>query len=90
MVQVWFTIVDTRFYAASRRGLEGDWLQNALHDGSLEVRVARNSWRGAASLVAHDDVPHVINAFAEKYHEHPQVIDAWRQDPPTFVQADLA
>lgn len=90
VVQVWFAIIDARFYAASRHGLRGDWLQNALHAGSLEVRAARNSWRGPASLVAHAEVPLVLDAFAEKYQHHPDVIAAWRQHPPTFVQVDLA
>lgn len=90
VVQVWFALVGTRFYAASRHGLRGDWLQNALHQGSLEVRSGRDSWTGPASLVPPDDVPRVLDAFAEKYHRHASVIAAWREGPPTFVQADLA
>lgn len=89
VVQVWYVIIDARFYAASRHGLDGDWLQNALHRGSLEVRAARNSWQGPASLVAPDEVAPVIEAFAEKYHRYPSVTDAWRQHPPIFVRADL-
>ncbi|MCK0112212.1 DUF2255 family protein [Ornithinimicrobium sp. F0845] len=90
VVPVWFVIIGTRFYAASRHGLAGDWLQNALHEGSLEVRAARRSWRGPVSLVRPDDAPAVVEAFAEKYARHPTVISAWRQHPPTFVQVDLA
>lgn len=90
VVRVWFAVIGTRFYAASRHGLHGDWLQNALHQGSLEVRAADGSWRGPASLVAPEEVSRVIDAFAEKYRRHPGVTDAWRQSPPTFVQVDLA
>ena len=90
VVRVWFATIDARFYAASRRGLGGDWLQNALHERSLEVRAGGGSWRGSASLVPPAEVSHVIDAFAEKYQQHPDVIAAWRRDPPVFVQADAS
>lgn len=86
---VWFAVAGSRFHAASRHGLAGDWLQNALHHGSLEVRAGRTSWRGPASLVPADEVPAVLEAFAAKYHRHPAVIAAWRAEPPVFVRADL-
>ncbi len=85
VVQVWFVQVGTRFFAASRHGLEGDWLQNALHQGELEVTAGRDSWTGPASLAAADDIPAVVDAFAEKYHRHPAIIAAWRASPPVFV-----
>lgn len=89
VARVWFTIIDAHFYAASRRGLRGDWLQNALHDGSLEVRAMGSSWRGPVSLLAAEHVSRVVEAFAEKYHRYAEVIAAWRQDSPTFVEVDL-
>jgi len=89
VTRVWFPVIDAHFYAASRRGLQGDWLQNALHSGSLEVRAMGSSWRGPASLVAVEDAPRVVEAFAEKYYKHPKVIAAWRQHAPTFVEVDL-
>ena len=89
VVQVWFATIEHRFYAASRHGLQGDWLQNALHAGELEVRAGRRSWQGPASLVAPDDVPAVLDAFAAKYQRYPQIIAAWREHPPVFVRVDL-
>jgi hypothetical protein len=86
---VWFVIIDGRFYAASRHGLQGDWLQNALHAGSLEVRSAKGSWRGAAARAAPDEIPEVLDAFAAKYDKYPTVVAAWRDEPPVFVRADL-
>lgn len=89
IVPVWFALIDTHFCAASRNGPAGDWLQNALHEGSLEVRAARNSWRGPASLVPPEEAPRVVEAFAAKYHRYPSIIAAWRDGAPTFVQAGL-
>jgi hypothetical protein len=89
VVTVWFVIIERRFYAASRHGLRGDWLQNALEAGSLEVRSAKGSWQGAATLAAPEEIPQVLDAFAAKYRQHPSIIAAWRQDPPVFVRADL-
>lgn len=89
VVTVWFVIIDGRFYGASRHGLQGDWLQNALHAGSIEVRSGKDTWRGAASLAAPEEIPEVLDAFARKYHKHPTIIAAWRADPPVFVRADL-
>lgn len=88
-VRVWFVVLGSRFYAASRHGTRSDWLRNALHEGSLEVRASRKGWRGPASLVAPQDVTQVVQAFAEKYQQHPEVVAAWRRSPPTFVQVDL-
>ena len=90
VVTVWFVIIEGRFYAPSRHGLRGDWLQNALHAGSLEVRSTTGSWQGAATLAAPEEIGQVLDAFAAKYHQHPDVITAWRRDPPVFVRADLA
>jgi len=89
VVQVWFVVVGTRFHAASRHGLDGDWLKNALHHGELEVRVRRDSWTGPASLVPPEQVAAVLDAYAEKYHQHPAIIAAWRESPPVFVQVEL-
>ena len=89
VVQVWFATVGTRFYAASRQGLAGDGRKNALHAGTLEMRAARSSWRGPATLVAPDEAAVVVEAFAEKYQRCPEIIAAWRQHPPVFVRADL-
>lgn len=87
---VWFVVTDGRFYAPSRHGLQGDWLQNALHARSLEVRSARGSWQGAAALADPDEIPAVLDAFSEKYRKYPSVVTAWRAEPPVFVRADLA
>jgi len=90
VVTVWFAMVGARFHAASRHGLAGDWVQNALAAGVLEVRSGRTSWTGPASLVPADEVASVLNAFAVKYEHHGAIIAAWREDPPVFVRADLA
>lgn len=90
VVTVWFAMVGSRFHAASRHGLAGDWVQNALADGVLEVRSGKTSWRGPASLVPAEEVGCVLDAFAAKYERHSAIIDAWREDPPVFVRADLA
>jgi deazaflavin-dependent oxidoreductase (nitroreductase family) len=90
VVTVWFAMIGARFHAASRHGLAGDWVQNALAAGALEVRSGKASWRGSASLVPADDVAAVLDAFAAKYHRHGAVIAAWRENPPVFVRADLA
>ena len=90
MVTVWFAMLGARFHAASRRGLTGDWLQNALAAGAIEVRSGKASWHGSVSLVPADDVDAVLDAFAAKYHRHGAVIAAWRENPPVFVRADLA
>lgn len=90
VVQVWFVIIDGRFYAASRNGIHGDWLQNALHYGSLEIRAAHHSWHGPTALAGADEIPDVLEAFAEKYRKYHSVVDAWEADPPVFVRADLA
>ena len=90
IVHVWFVVVGSRFYAASRHGLRGDWVQNALHEGSLELRSGRSSWRGAVSIAAPDVVPEVLDAFASKYSRYRSVIDAWRGGPPVLVEVDLS
>ncbi|HEY5783145.1 MAG TPA: DUF2255 family protein [Microlunatus sp.] len=90
VVTVWFAMVGARFHAASRRGLTGDWLQNALAAGAIEVRSGKASWHGSASLVPADDVAAVLDAFAAKYHRQGAIIAAWRENPPVFVRADLA
>lgn len=89
VVIVWFVIIEGRFYAASRHGHQSDWLQNALHAASLEVRSAKGSWQGAATLAVPEEIPEVLDAFAAKYHNHPTIIAAWRDGPPVFVRADL-
>jgi deazaflavin-dependent oxidoreductase (nitroreductase family) len=89
VVTVWFAMVGSRFHAASRSGLGGDWVQNALAAGRLEVRSGRASWHGPASLVPADEVAAVLDAFATKYARHGAVIDAWREHAPVFVRADL-
>lgn len=35
VVTVWFAMIGTGFHAASRRGLAGDWVQNALAAGAI-------------------------------------------------------
>jgi hypothetical protein len=89
VVRVWFVVIARHFYAAARAGLRSDWLQNALHAGWLEIRAGGSSRRGPASLAPADEVPAIIDAFAEKYGRYPQVIDAWRREPPVFVKVDL-
>jgi deazaflavin-dependent oxidoreductase (nitroreductase family) len=89
VVTVWFVMVGDRFHAASRHGLAGDWLQNALAAGALEVRSGRRSWRGPVSLVTVDEVEDVLDAFAAEYERHRRVTDAWREDPPAFVAVTL-
>lgn len=88
-VRVWFAVIGPRLYAAARGGLQSDWLQNALHAGWLEIRTGGSSRRGPASLAPADEVPAIIDAFAEKYGRYPQVIDAWRREPPVFVKVEL-
>lgn len=90
VVTVWFAMVGPHFHAASRHGLSGDWLQNALASGELEVRSGKTTWRGPASVVPADEVAVVLDAFAAKYDRHPAIIAAWRKAPPVFVRADLA
>jgi len=90
VVTVWFAMIGDRFHAASRHGLAGDWAQNALAAGELEVRSGKASWRGRASLVPADEVTDVLNAFAAKYERHGAIIDAWRAHAPVFIRADLA
>ncbi len=90
VVTVWFVMVGARLHAASRHGLAGDWLQNALAAGALEVRSGNASWHGSASLVPADEVAAVLDAFAAKYERHGAVIAAWRENPPVFIRADLA
>lgn len=89
VVTVWFAMIGAGFHAASRHGLAGDWVQNALAAGALEVRSGKASWRGPASLVPADGVAVVLNAFAAKYDRQWAIIAAWRENPPVFVQADL-
>ena len=90
VVTVWFAMIGVRFHAASRHGLTGDWLQNALAAGAIEVRSGKASWHGSASLVPADEVDAVLDAFAAKYDRHGAIIAAWRESPPVFVRADLA
>ena len=90
VVTVWFAMVGARFHAASRHGIAGDWLQNALAAGALEVRSGKGSWHGSASLVPADEVAAVLDAFAAKYDQYGAVIAAWRVNPPVFIRADLA
>lgn len=87
-VRVWFAVIGECLYAAVRGGLRSDWLQNALHAGSLEVRVSGKAWRGVPSLVPPEEMEPVIEAFAEKYHRHPTIIGAWREEPPVVLRAD--
>jgi hypothetical protein len=89
VVRVWFVVTGEHFYAAARAGLRSDWLQNALHAGWLEIRAGGSSRRGPASLAPADEVPAIIDAFAEKYGRYRQVIDAWRREPPVFVKVRL-
>lgn len=89
VVRVWFVTLGTRAYAPSRRGLQGDWLQNALAAGGLEVRVGRDSWQGTAALATPGEIPAVLEAFAEKYQSQGSIIATWRQQPPTFVRVDI-
>ncbi len=90
VVTVWFAMVGNLFHAASRLGLAGDWVQNALAAGTLEVRSGTASWRGPAALVPADEVADVIDAFAAKYVRHEAIIAAWRDEPPVFVRAVLS
>jgi hypothetical protein len=90
VVTVWFAMIGSGFHAASRRGLAGDWVQNALAAGALEVRTGKTSWRGPAALVPPEEVAVVLDAFAAKYHRHGKIIASWRDDPPVFVRAVLA
>ena len=64
-------------------------MQNALAAGALEVRSGKASWRGPVSLVPAEEVAAVLDAFAAKYERHRAIIDAWREDPPVFIRADL-
>ena len=86
-VRAWFVVVQGRFYAAARHGLASDWLQNALHSGVLEVRTGKVVWSGRASLAPDEDVPAVLDAYAEKYHRYPSIIAAWRANLPVFIRA---
>lgn len=90
IVQVWFVVVGSRLYAASRHGLRGDWVQNGLHRGSLEVRSGGSSWRGAVSIAAPDVVSDVLDAFAAKYSRYRSIIEAWHGAPPVLVEVDLS
>jgi hypothetical protein len=89
VVTVWFVVIEGRFYAASRHGLRGDWMRNALQQGSLEVRSGRSSWSGPARVAEPDVVPAVIDTFAAKYRRYSEIIDAWRTEPPAFIEVDL-
>ena len=84
-----FAMLGARFHAASRHGLAGDWLQNALAAGALEVRSGKAYLARLASLVPADEVAAVLDAFAAKYDQHRTIIAAWREHPPVFVRADL-
>lgn len=89
LVTVWFALVGTRVYVASRHGLEGDWLQNALA-GEVYVRHRQRAWPGTARLVIDpDETGRVVERFASKYARHQAVVNVWRADPPVFVRIDL-
>lgn len=87
---VWFAVVGSSVCAASRHGLDGDWLRNAVAAGRAGVRQGRSTWSGPARVVVDDaEVAAVLDAFAAKYVKYPSIIEAWRAGPPVFVVVDL-
>ncbi|MBB3049800.1 deazaflavin-dependent oxidoreductase (nitroreductase family) [Prauserella isguenensis] len=86
-VTTWFACAGGAVYVAARGGLRSDWVRNVLAAPAVELRRRRRSWTAAGALVdAAEEVRRAVEAFADKYARHPEVIGAWRADPPTFVR----
>lgn len=86
-VTTWFACAGGAVYVAARGGLRSDWVRNVLATPAVELRRRRRSWTAVGAIVDDgDEVAGAVEAFADKYVQHPGVVDAWRADPPTFVR----
>lgn len=91
VVTVWFALVGTTVYAASRSGHTGDRLRNAVATSRVMVGLRGRRWPGTAHVVTEPaEVERALDALTIEYARHRAVVDAWRADPPVLVGIELA